>query len=141
MVKTHSVKIDGGDEIHLILELDGQRILKHTWNITGSLELLEQAQKLKQQFTDSLSSIPVPKGTSAATIMLREVLLRAKNEWTEGSGDLEVCHCRKISEGVIERAIILGAHSIEKVRKRTSANTGCGACLPDVQALLDKRLG
>jgi NAD(P)H-nitrite reductase large subunit len=68
-------------------------------------------------------------------------VLKIKGEWGEAPSDPELCHCRKISQAQVERAIILGAHTIEKVRQRSSANTGCGTCLPDVEALFKKYLG
>lgn len=139
--KYYSVKIEGGDEISLRLELDGSVIKSHEWNIVGSLKLLAVAASIKKSFPSTIEAISFPEGAEPATLLVKELLMRVKNQWSDGDDDPEICHCRKISQRAIERAVILGAHTLEKVRKRTSANTGCGACMPDVQELIAKRLG
>lgn len=132
-----SALIEGGDEIHLTLELDGNTIKSHQWTVIGSLSLLEKAKKLKQNFPKTISDLKVPTEKDLSSQLLKELILKVKGEWNDAD-DPEICHCRKISQRTIERAILLGANTIEKVRKRTSANTGCGACMPDVQQLITK---
>jgi bacterioferritin-associated ferredoxin len=139
--KTYSVKIEGGDEITVNVQLDGSRIQSHVWNVVGSLDLLRSARDVRHQFPDTLSEITLPEGKTAAVLLLRELLAKIKGDWIAGDDDPEICHCRKVSQAHIERAIVLGAHTIEKIRKRTSANTGCGACMPDVEDLILKRIG
>ena len=135
--KKFSAIIEGGEEVHLTLDLDGATIKSHTWTVIGSLNLLEKAKFLKQNFPKSISDLKAPNEKDASSLLLKELILRVKGEWSD-TEDPEICHCRKISQRTIERAILLGANTIEKVRKRTSANTGCGACMPDVQQLLSK---
>ncbi len=121
--------------------MDGTSIRSHEWTVIGSLSLLEAAQKLKQSFPTSTDQLTAPAGSDSASLLLKELILKIKNQWDAGDDDPEVCHCRKISQRSIERAIVLGAHTLEKVRKRTSANTGCGACMPEVLELIAKRVG
>lgn len=136
----YSVKIEGGDEIHVVLEVEGSTVRQHTWHVIGGLALIEAAQKLKKSFPICIDQLELPQGSDAASLLVKELILKIKNQWNAGDDDPEVCHCRKISQRSIERAIVLGAHTLEKVRKRTSANTGCGACMPDVLELISKRV-
>jgi NAD(P)H-nitrite reductase large subunit len=57
-----------------------------------------------------------------------------------GAGDLpddaEVCACAGVSAGRIR-----GCASLEDVRERTRATTGCGGCSSTVAALLASRAG
>ncbi len=138
--KKFSAVIEGGEEVHLTLELEGSAIKSHKWTVIGGLSLLEKAKHLKSNFPKTLDALQAPTDKDASSLLLKELILRAKGEWHAGDDDPEVCHCRKISQRSIERAILLGANTVEKVRKRTSANTGCGACMPDVLDLINKRI-
>ncbi len=138
MEQIYSVQIEGGEEVQVRLELEGTTIKNHTWIVIGSLKLIAAAKTLKKSFPKNLNGLCVPMGADASTLLLKELVAKIKGEWVDD--DNEICHCRKINQRAIERAIILGAHTLEKVRKRTSANTGCGACLPDVQELITKRV-
>lgn len=139
-MNVYSAKVEGGEEVQVRIELEGTIIKKHEWTVVGSLALLTAAKALKKSFPKTIDQLQVPSGSDASTLLLKELVLKIKGEWALGDGDTEICHCRKISQQSIDRAIILGAHTLEKVRKRTSANTGCGACMPDVQELITKRV-
>lgn len=139
-ITTFEVQIPGGDIIRLDAEINNSKIQKTTWHIVGRLELLEKAHILKDSIKGEVKNTPIPEGKSPADLMLKELCLKIRGEWGQGPKDPELCHCRKIPQINVERAIILGAHNVEKVRQRSSANTGCGTCLPDVQELLDKYL-
>ena len=140
MQKKYGVKIEGGEEIHLQLEVSGDTIEKQSWQVVGGFDLIQLVQALYNQNIQRIQDFPEPQGLSSSVLLLKELILRVKGQWVEGDQDMEVCHCRKISEAAIDRAILLGAHNLEKVRKRTSANTGCGACMADVQSLISKRV-
>lgn len=130
------VGVSGGDEITLTLTLNNQgHIEKSQWSVTGSLELVAAAQKFKAQIYGDPAALTLPQGTAFADLLLKELVLRIKGEWPDGEG-VELCHCRNIPQKIVERAILLGADTVEKVRQRTSANTGCGTCLPEVERLL-----
>lgn len=51
--------------------------------------------------------------------------------------DKVVCHCMSITNGMIKDAVDAGAKTLEDVQEQTGATTVCGACLEDVQRLVD----
>ena len=134
--ENYKVGIKGGDELELTLETDNLgNITGSQWKITGSLELIAAAQSLKLKLTGPKTSLTVPQGKEFSELLLKELVLRIRGEWPDGEG-VELCHCRNVPQKVVERAILLGADTVEKVRQRTSANTGCGTCMPEVERLL-----
>ena len=48
-----------------------------------------------------------------------------------------VCSCLDITNGMIKEAVDAGATTLEEVQEKTGAGTVCGACLEDVQHLVD----
>ena len=51
--------------------------------------------------------------------------------------DIEICHCMGVNKSVIVKAIKeKGLKTIEEIREETSANTGCGGCLNDIEEIL-----
>jgi bacterioferritin-associated ferredoxin len=140
MTSIFRAAIVGGDEVEVVLHLNGQIIDKSEWKVIGREALYVAVHGLKSQMKGPLSSLSVPEGRSPEQLLLRELVLKIKGLWGDAPSDPELCHCRKISQANVERGIILGAHSIEKVRQRTSANTGCGTCMPEIEELLKKYL-
>lgn len=51
--------------------------------------------------------------------------------------DKIVCNCLSVTNGMIKDAVDGGATTLEKVQDATGAGTVCGACLEDVQHLVD----
>lgn len=51
--------------------------------------------------------------------------------------DKIVCPCLDITYGMIKNAVDAGASTLEEVQEATDAGTVCGACLDDVQRLID----
>ena len=51
--------------------------------------------------------------------------------------DKVVCHCMNITNGMIKDAVEAGAKTLEDIQEETGATTVCGACLEDVQRLVD----
>ena len=51
--------------------------------------------------------------------------------------DKLVCNCFSVTNGMIKDAVDAGATTLEEVQDATSAGTACGACLEDVQHLID----
>jgi bacterioferritin-associated ferredoxin len=47
-----------------------------------------------------------------------------------------ICHCRVVSDRAVRAAISAGAASVEEVGALSGAGTGCGGCVPSVEALL-----
>lgn len=51
--------------------------------------------------------------------------------------DKVVCNCLNITNGMIKDAVDAGAHTLEDVQEATGAGTVCGACIEDVQHLVE----
>lgn len=52
--------------------------------------------------------------------------------------DKIVCSCLGITNGMIKDAVASGATTLEEVQEATGAGTVCGACIEDVQHLIDQ---
>ncbi len=138
MTETFVATIVGGDAVEATVTFEKDIVRKIQWKIVGRLALYSAIDQLKSQMLVHKSKLPVPQGKEPEQLLLRELLLKIRDEWGDAPSDPELCHCRKIPQINVERAIILGAHTIEKVRARSSANTSCGTCLPEVDALFKK---
>ena len=128
-------EIKGRDEIRLILE-NG----KASWSAVGCLSLLRTVKAYAAQVDDSVHSWPLPEGHGHTFILLREIILKAKGEWDFPVELEELCHCRQIATCKVDRAIVAGAHSAEKVSQQTSAGTACGTCRFQTEKLIEFRL-
>ena len=51
--------------------------------------------------------------------------------------DAQVCNCNGVSKGKIIAAVDGGCRSLKAVCDATKAGTGCGSCIPQVQAVLE----
>lgn len=51
--------------------------------------------------------------------------------------DKTVCYCMNVTNGMIKDAVESGASTLEEVQAVTYAGTVCGACLENVQNLVD----
>jgi bacterioferritin-associated ferredoxin len=80
------------------------------------------------------------EGSSHADLLVSETFLKLQNKFELPVKEFELCHCRKIPTTVVDNAIVLGAHTPEKVRAWTSASSGCGTCRPEVEKLIQFRL-
>lgn len=52
--------------------------------------------------------------------------------------DKVVCNCFNVTNGMIKDAVDAGANTLEEVQDATNAGTACGACLENVQHLVDE---
>lgn len=50
--------------------------------------------------------------------------------------DKIVCYCNSITNGMIKDVIDEGANTLEEVQEATGAGTVCGACLENVENLV-----
>lgn len=82
---------------------------------------------------------PLPVGTDHSSMLVRELILRARGNWSYPFQDHEICHCRAIPVLAVDQAILSGAQSAEEVSLLTTASTACGTCRPDVLAILSYR--
>lgn len=49
-----------------------------------------------------------------------------------------VCNCMEVTNGMIKEAVEKGASTLEEVQEATGAGTVCGACLDDVERLVEQ---
>ena len=49
-----------------------------------------------------------------------------------------ICHCLNISEADIVKAINEGSTTLEAVQDVTGAGTACGACIGDIEEIIEK---
>lgn len=52
-----------------------------------------------------------------------------------------VCNCYSVTNGMIKEAVEAGATTLEQVMDATNAGTVCGACIDDIQHLVDEFVG
>ena len=52
--------------------------------------------------------------------------------------DKVVCNCLNVTNGMIKDAVYNGANTLEDVQKITGAGTACGACVDNVQHLVEQ---
>lgn len=52
--------------------------------------------------------------------------------------DKIVCNCLGVTNGMIKDAVDAGANTLEEVQDATGAGTACGACVEDVQRLVEQ---
>ncbi len=126
-------------------ELPGRELLECEINSKGEVSFKAVASKDTLKILRSLKNQAVqdwsmPQGNSSSEILVRELIQKVRGTWFFPIEDPELCHCRKVSATKIDQAIVSGAHTIEKIRRITSANTACGGCQDDIEKLLKFRL-
>jgi bacterioferritin-associated ferredoxin len=141
MSQKFSAAIVGGDSVEATITFENETVRKIQWTVVGRQELSAAIRDLTPKMLVHRKNLPLPQGKTPEQLLLRELILKVRGEWGDTPSDPELCHCRKIPQAHVERAIILGAHTIEKVRTRSLANTSCGTCLPEVEELFKKYLG
>ncbi len=108
---------------------------------------LEEAKKVSNKdIADFLGGLPDQK--MHCSVMGREALEAAIHNYETGettvhaiSDDPVVCHCFDVHESEIVRVIRENSlTTVEDVTNFCKAGGGCGNCLDDIQAILDKRL-
>lgn len=52
--------------------------------------------------------------------------------------DKIVCNCLSVTNGMVKEAVDAGASTLEEVQDATGAGTACGACVEDLQHLVDQ---
>ena len=139
MEKTVVWSEDGREHLELKLDITNNDIQITGMKAIGSLDFLNLSHRYKTDLNGPIDKIVVPTGDTPSEMIWREVILTLKNEWTSPVDIEEICHCRKIMTQVVDRAIVYGAHDVDSVRRKTSANTGCGTCRPDIEKLLEHR--
>ncbi len=132
--------LPGRDSLSLTLTHVAGAILECKLGAIGCMEMLELVALWRPRLKGDLKSLPVPEGNSHSEILLRELILKAKGEWKYPIEAERLCQCRAVSTAKVDRAIVGGCHTLEAVRRATSASTSCGTCRPEVEDLLAFRL-
>lgn len=52
--------------------------------------------------------------------------------------DKIVCNCQSVTNGMIKSAVDAGASTLEEVQDATGAGTVCGACIEDIEHLIEQ---
>lgn len=110
-------------------------------SMLGCTEFMEMMQRMRKNFGVDISKWPLPEGTDHSSLLLREMILKLRGEWAFPYAHAELCHCRSVPAHTVDQAIIAGAHTTDVVTRQTSASTACGTCRPEVQKIIDYRLG
>ncbi len=129
-----TVGLDGGD----ILEFNPMAEKKY--RVSGCPKLMSLIENFKKNFGADPKNWLLPEGNDHSAILLREFILRVQNKWQEPYAHAEICHCRQVSTKTVDQSIMMGCHTMDSIRRSTSANTACGACMPDIESLLATRL-
>ena len=133
---------EGREEVRLSFDLlDNGELKEVSVKGIGGPEFLNSLREFRKTLTGRLEDVPIPLGKTSSAILLRELLMKAKDCWTPPFQEDELCHCRMIPTKMVDQAICSGAHTPKKVSELTSASTACGTCRPDVEAMIEFRLG
>lgn len=139
--KILTTTLKAGDELELCLELSqAGQIESAKLSGIGGPAMLALLSEWRGKLKGELKSVGLPEGNSGPELMLKELILKARDEWKFPYGEPELCHCRAIPTMVVDQAIISGAHQPEIVSRWTSASTACGTCRKDVISILNYRL-
>lgn len=136
--KKYTVEMPGRDRIEVVV--DSSKANPPQVRFRGCTEMMDLMQMMRKSFGVDPRAWPIPEGTSHAEMLLRELVLKLRGEWSLAVKDKEICHCRKVSAETIDQAILAGAHSSQVVSRQTSASTACGTCRPDVEKMIEHRL-
>lgn len=55
--------------------------------------------------------------------------------------DRIICHCKNVDYVTIRKAMIEGARTVDEIKEKTGAGTGCGRCVGAIQEILDSVCG
>lgn len=135
-------EIEHREWLELTIELDETGVIQqssfHAW---GCHNLLNAASEASQQLTkNKIDALKPRAGREHWDLLVNEAFLKLQSAFEFPLKDLELCHCRKVLAKKVDEAIVLGAHTPEKVRAWTSASSGCGTCRPEIEKLLSFRL-
>ncbi len=135
------VRLAFRDSVHLSLEVsEAGEILTSTLTGSGCTEFLKLMAEWRPRFKGQLAELPLPGGQTHSAILMRELILRAQGRWEFPYKDEELCHCRGVPAAVVDSAIIGGCHTVDQVKRATSASTSCGTCRWDIESILKYRL-
>lgn len=137
------VELEGRDFIEVAY--DGENPLRPgaatKVSFVGCFDFMAMMAKMRKNFGNDIASWPLPQEWDHSSLLLKEMIMKLRGEWVFPYQELELCHCRNVSTHKVDQAIVAGAHSAELVTRQTSASTACGTCRPEVQKIINFRLG
>lgn len=155
MTKQFEVIFLGRDRVEVTFEFESDEltspIRRLEFRASGCSAFLEGLEKFRAQVMALEESVRrvadaaefdrlIPQGADHVSILIREIVLRARDRFILPYTEIELCHCRAVPTAVVDRAILAGCHTTESVAKMTSAGTSCGTCRPDTERLIAFRL-
>ncbi|MBN8541267.1 MAG: (2Fe-2S)-binding protein [Deltaproteobacteria bacterium] len=154
MTKTISVELFGRDKVLATFTFSESTLIDVKFDATGCQKFLDQLAALREmllKLPESERNVLKPSAKVAevystlkrqdhSTILIRELILRLRDQFQLPYKESELCHCRAVPTEVVDRAIVAGAHSVPAVARVTSAGTSCGTCKPDTELLIEYRL-
>ena len=57
------------------------------------------------------------------------------------AGNRVICHCKNVDYITIRKAMIAGARTLEEIKEKTGAATGCGRCAGEIEKILGSVCG
>ncbi|WP_347356624.1 (2Fe-2S)-binding protein [Bdellovibrio sp.] len=137
------VELDGRDFIEVQCQGDNPQApgAVEKVSIMGCSQFMDMMQTMRKHFGADLKKWPLPEAQDHSSLLLREMILKLRGEWAFPYGEEELCHCRSVPAHTVDQAIIAGAHTTDVVSRQTNASTNCGTCRPEVQKIIDFRLG
>ncbi|MCB0348581.1 MAG: (2Fe-2S)-binding protein [Bdellovibrionales bacterium] len=128
------VELENQDSISVSLESGSLH-----FEAKGCLEIIKICQQLNTQKISDPFKCALPTGNGHVSMLVRELLQKAKEVWDFPYKEEELCHCRAIPTKVVDQAIINGLHNVEEIGKFCSAGVTCGNCRTDIENILNYR--
>ena len=136
MEKEFTIEIPGQEKIKVEFKKDKSSIHFHACHDFTSL-----MKNFKKNFGANILSWPLPQGSSHSEMIIRELILKLQGKWQYPYQEEELCHCRFVSTQTVDIAILNGAHTSELASQWTGCSTACGTCRPNVEQMIQYRLG
>lgn len=137
---TVEVKAQARDQLKLKVVHSSGEIVSSELSGIGCTEVLSLLEEFRSKLTGRLESLPLPVGSGHGSMLLRELILKVQGRWDFPYKEEELCHCRAVATAKVDSAIIAGCHSVDAVKRATSASTSCGTCRPNIEELISYRL-
>ena len=111
----------------------------------GGMSLDDAMKITPQDITSRLSGLPDRKihcsvlGDKALRAAINDYFRKSKQEHRIIKEKSEIiCRCLDVTNHEIEEAVLEGKKTFEEVQKKTKAGTGCGACRPRIERLIEQ---
>ena len=140
-MKTQSLRLENlhGDIIELERPDGSQDIEKlRVTRLSGCWKFLKELNEFLK--SKDLTGYPAQEKSDHARAMIRQI-----QKWWDGSirfsnPQEEICHCRSVPQGTIEKAILSGAKDSYQISRWTQASKNCGTCRPLVESILSSSM-